>query len=152
MNYSSRHFKGADGLVKTGKSVQQSPLAHPSCSVPFHRGCVPRQLRRTESNPPPGPTLPPRPTPIDRLRPPFEEEGQRRRPRTAAAANGAAGGEAGDAAAADAVQAHRQPPQEPGRRPPQVPRLHHQHRAGSVLFAFCYLLLRAGTLQDEAVK
>lgn len=44
--------------------------------------------------------------------------------------NGAAGGEAGDPGAADAVQAHRQPPQEPGRRPPQVPQLHHRHRPG----------------------
>lgn len=44
--------------------------------------------------------------------------------------NGAAGGEAGDPGAADAVQAHRQPPQEPGRRPPQIPQLHHRHRPG----------------------
>ena len=53
--------------------------------------------------------------------------------------NGAAGGEAGDPGAADAVQAHRQPPQEPGRRPPQVPQLHRRHCPG-MKFTAVYLL------------
>ena len=115
----------------SGQNSQRPELATNQFLCPT----VPVQLRFNASPPGEGAIRihPSGPVPFDSINQEANESPARGRGGGGGrAVNGAAGGEAGHLGAADPVQAHRQPPQEPGRRPPQVPQLHHRHCSGKL--------------------